>query len=155
MYIYYICSFYFCTLLYAFALEAVHVPLWTALEAVHVPLQWVDASWSTTRSASAQSANLSDMIITKFTVPSSLANFLVLLRLYIICCNNGGGCAGGVANWRSSELRASLHEELSQRIFNNEYANSEIFKNCMLLNMSAQLSKMHLMTARLGFMAIF
>ena len=27
-----------------FALEAVHVPLWTALEAVHVPLQGVDGA---------------------------------------------------------------------------------------------------------------
>ena len=33
---------YFYTFLYAFALEAVHVPLWTALEAVHVPLQGAD-----------------------------------------------------------------------------------------------------------------
>ena len=32
-------SIYNYTFLYAFALEAVHVPLWTALEAVHVPLQ--------------------------------------------------------------------------------------------------------------------
>ena len=30
---------YFDTFVYAFAFEAVHVPLWTALEAVHVPLQ--------------------------------------------------------------------------------------------------------------------
>ncbi len=34
----------FDTFIYAFAFEAVHVPLWTALEAVHVPLQGVDGA---------------------------------------------------------------------------------------------------------------